>query len=90
MKYSIKAKGSDLKITVEQAGSKQAQLMEELKECAEGRCSCPTPQYGKLESIEIKPSNDKVDIALKAKPGEKIDQVDIDKCLEHTAKKIGV
>lgn len=89
MKYSIKAKGADLKISVEQVGGKQAQLMQELKECAEGRCSCPTPQYEKLESIKIVPGSDKVDIALKAKPGEKIDQADIDKCLEQTSKKIG-
>ncbi len=89
MKYSIKTKGSDLKISVEQVEGKQAQLMEELKECAEGRCSCPTPQYSKLESIQIKPSADGVDIALKAKAGEKIDQADIAECLDHTAKKVG-
>ncbi len=88
MKYSIKAEGSDLRIAVEKVGGKQAQLTEELKECAEGRCSCPTPQYGKLESIEIRPGSDKVEIALKAKPGEKIDQTDIEKCLEHTVKKV--
>ncbi len=87
MKYLIKPEGSDLKITVEQLGDKQAALMEELKACAEGRCSCPTPQYSKLEAIDIKPGTDKVEIALKAKPGEKIDQADIAKCLEETTTK---
>ncbi len=89
MKYSIQKKASELKITVEDARDKQSRLIEELKECAEGRCSCPTPQYAKLEAIEIQQAADKVEIALKAKRGEKIDQADIDKCLEHTAKKIG-
>ncbi len=88
MKYSIESKGSDVKITVEQVGNKQSGLMAEFKECAEGRCSCPTPQYAKVEAIEIKPGRDRVDIALKAKPGQEIDQADINKCLEHTAKKV--
>ncbi len=89
MKYSIKHEGSDLNITVQQLGDKQAALMEELKACAEGRCSCPTPQYSKLQAIDIKPGTDKVEIALKPKPGEKIEQADIAKCLDHTAKKLG-
>lgn len=89
MKYSIKEEGSDLKIAVEQIGGKQSQVLQELKECAEGRCSCPTPQYDKLEAIEINAGNDKIDIGLKAKAGQKIDESDINKCLEHTAKKVG-
>ena len=88
MKYSIKEKGSGLDITVEGIGDKQPKLMAELNECAEGRCSCPTPQYSKVEAIQIKPGNDKVDITLKAKPGEKIDPADISKCLDATAYKI--
>ncbi len=88
MNYSIEEKDSGLKITAEQLGDKQSQLMKELKKCAEGHCSCPTPQYAKLESIEVKPGVEKVEIALKAKPGEKIDQADINRCLEEMSKKL--
>jgi hypothetical protein len=87
MKYTIESEGGNVNITIEKVGGYQKRLMEELKECAEGRCSCQTPEYKKVESMQVKPEGDKVDITLKAKAGEKIDQGDINKCLEHTTKK---
>ncbi len=86
--YSVKGDGSSVKITVEEVGSKQAELMKEFNECAEGRCSCPTAQYAKVESMQITPGEDRLSITLKAKPGEEIDQADINKCLEHTTRKV--
>ena len=61
-------------------------MLESLQECAEGQCECPTPQYGKLDSIEILPDADSVSIELKAKKGETIKQSDIERCLEYTAR----
>ena len=88
MRYSVKGDGSNVKILVEDVGAKQAELMKELNECAEGRCSCPTPQYAKVESMQITPGRNQLIITLKAKPGEEIDQVDINTCLEHTTQKV--
>lgn len=88
MKYSIKPDSTGLSISVQQVGTKQKQLLEEFKECAEGRCTCPTTQYGKVESIEIAPGPDKIDIKLKAQAGQQIEQDDIEKCLEHTTAKV--
>ena len=88
MRYSVKGDGSNLKILVEDVGAKQAELMKELNECAEGRCSCPTPQYAKVESMQITPGSDQLTITLKAKPGQEIDQEDINRCLEHTTQKV--
>jgi len=88
MKYSIESQGDDVTITIEQVGDKQVELMAEFNECAEGRCTCPSPQYAKVEAIRIKPTTGKIDISLTAKPGEKIDHADIAKCLEHTTKKV--
>jgi len=70
MKYSVQGDGSNLKITVKEVGDKQADLMKELNECAEGRCSCPTPQYAKVQEIRVAPSADQVIVTLTAKPGE--------------------
>lgn len=58
MKYSVEGDGTNVKITVKAGGTKQADLMKELKECAEGRCSCPTPQYANVQTIQIAPSAD--------------------------------
>jgi hypothetical protein len=88
MEYSIEGDGSDVTITVKAVGANQADLIKELHECAEGRCSCPTPQYAKVESIQVAPAEGQVVIILKSKPGEWIEQGDIDKCLEHAAQKV--
>ena len=88
MKYSVKPDASGLNIRVEQVGTKQKELLEEFKECAEGRCTCPTAQYGKLESIEIAPGPDRIDIKLKAQAGQTIEQGEIETCLEHTTAKV--
>jgi len=52
MKYAVVGVGSDLTITVKAVGANQAHLMKELNQCAQGRCSCPTTQYAKVESMQ--------------------------------------
>jgi hypothetical protein len=88
MNYSVKGDGSTVNITVKEVGNKQADLMKELNECAEGRCSCPTPQYAKVQKMQIASTADQLVVTLTAKPGETIDQADIDKCLDHTTRKV--
>ncbi|HLY24001.1 MAG TPA: hypothetical protein VKT83_16160 [bacterium] len=88
MKYSVEGDGSNIKITVKAVGTKQADLMNGLNECAEGRCSCPTPQYAKVQTMQVAPSADQVIVTLTAKPGETIDQADISTCLDHTTRKV--
>jgi hypothetical protein len=88
MKYSVEGDGADVKITVGEVGSKRAELIKELNECAEGRCSYPTAQYSKVVSMQIALEKDQLSITLKAKPGEKIDRGGINKCLEHTTQKV--
>jgi hypothetical protein len=88
MKYRVEGDGSNIKITVEEVGTEQADLLEEFNECAEGRCSCPTTQYEKVASMQIAPGKDQLSITLTAKPGETIDRDDINTCLEHTTRKV--
>ena len=70
MKYTIKGKAEGLDITLEQLGGSQRRVLESLQACAEGKCSCPTSQYGKLDSIRISPGSDTVSIELKARKGD--------------------
>lgn len=85
MKYSVAGNKSTLRIEIESDGEKQHKLMEALQECAEGRCTCPTNQYEKLQAIDIAPGAKALNVTLTAKPGEAIDRAAIDKCLEYTA-----
>lgn len=84
MKYKIKTKREVVNVEVRDVEGKEEQLLEAFQECQEGRCSCPTREYTKLESLEIKEGAGTIDLRLRAKKGEKIDQREIERCLQHT------
>lgn len=84
MKVSVQGDDQALQISLAEVGDQKAELMQSLQACAEGRCSCPTPEYAKLQSIDVQPGADGVEVTLLAKAGEQIDRAAIDQCLEHT------
>lgn len=88
VELAVHGDSSKLRITIAGAGEKQARLMEALQECAEGRCTCPTSQYEKLQAVDISRDEDQVGITLTAKTGDAIDRRAIDKCLEYIATQI--
>jgi hypothetical protein len=89
VKHTIETTREGLRITASPGPEKQQALVEELAKCAAGTCSCPTPQYSKVQSIDVSAQATGVTVDLKVKPGEDIDVADIETCLEHTAKVIG-
>jgi hypothetical protein len=54
---------------------KQRELVEEFAKCAAGTCSCPTPQYEKVQSIDVSAQATGVTVNLKVKPGEAIERL---------------
>jgi hypothetical protein len=89
MKHAIETTSQGLRISASVSPEKQKALLEEFAKGAAGTCSCPTPQYGKVQSIDVKPQPAGVTVDLQVKPGEAIDVADIEQCLKHTAKQIG-
>ena len=45
-----------------------AELLEAFAECHEGGCSCPTDEYLKVATMEVRPTEDRIAIRLEAKP----------------------
>jgi hypothetical protein len=88
IKFAVQGDGAKLHITISGAAGKQAELSNALQECAEGRCTCPTSQYEKLQSVDISQNDDKVQVTLTAKAGEAIERQAIDRCLEYTASQV--
>jgi hypothetical protein len=86
--FTVTEDAAKLHIRIEEVGSRQAQLLQALQECKEGRCTCPTNQYERLDAIEITPGDTAIDITLTPKAGESIDRQVIDRCLEYTADKL--
>lgn len=85
--YRIKQQATGLEIEVDVAEDQQPRLLEAFRECQEGRCSCPTDEYQKLESLEIRPDQAGIKLHLRPKPGTRFDPAEIDRCLRHTVTK---
>ena len=88
MKYKIESKGNETNIKISETKGKQKKLLEAFQECQEGRCSCPTEEYSKLNSLDIENDENSISLKLKSKPGKNLDKGEISKCLEYTKKKV--
>lgn len=88
MKRIIKGHSEGLTVEVSEIGDQQEGLLSEFQACQEGRCSCPTNEYEKLESLEIAKSARGISLRLKAKAGRVFDSGEIEKCLDHADKKL--
>ena len=83
-KAEIKKHDSGLDISVEQVGDSQRTLLDAFQECQEGRCSCKTSEYEKLEAIDVQPVGDGIQIRLRPRSGESIDEAAVQDCLDYT------
>jgi hypothetical protein len=88
MKYRIDEKVNGIDISVADVKDKKEKLLEAFRECQEGRCSCPTEEYKKLDSLEIEQSGDGIRLRLKSRHGEPIDKSEIEKCLDYTVERV--
>ena len=89
MKHTIEQTDQGLRIRAAVGREKQKALLDEFGKCAAGTCACPTPQYQKLESMQVSSQEGVITVELRAKAGEIVDVADIETCLDHTAKQIG-
>ncbi len=88
MKYKIDEKENGIGISVTDVKGRKDELLEAFRECQEGRCSCPTDEYKKLDSLEIEQNEEGIRLHLKSRRGEKIDKSEIEKCLDHTGERV--
>ena len=88
MKYKVESAENEVNVEVTEPQGKQEQLLQAFQECQEGRCTCPTQEYSKLDSLEIESDEDTIKLKLKSKPDVKFDESEIGKCLEYTKEKV--
>ena len=89
-KYRISSRPRGLRINITDAAGSEQQLLSALQECKDGRCSCPTPEYGKLASMHVTSARGEVQIDLQAKPGAEVAPDAVRTCLDYTIDKLGV
>ena len=88
MKRTIKSNAEGLTIEVSDIAGQEKRLLDEFQACQDGRCTCPTDEYEKLDTLEIHDSEGKIGLRLKAKPGRVFDEAEIEKCLDHAKRKL--
>ena len=88
MKYKIESAENEVNIEVTETKGKQKKLLQAFQECQEGRCTCPTQEYSKLDSLEIEGDEDTIRLKLISKSNVKFDESEIGKCLEYTKGKV--
>ena len=88
MKYKIDEKENGIGISVTDVKDRKNELLEAFRECQEGRCSCPTEEYKKLDSLEVEQNGEGIQLHLKSRHGEKINKSEIERCLDHTAERV--
>ena len=85
IEFKVVASGDALRIGITGLGDRKPEVLNALQECAQGRCTCPTSQYEKLQSVDVTAGAEDIQVALVPKAGETIDREAIDRCLEYTA-----
>ena len=88
MKYEIKEDDTHIKISIDEIDDQRRELLKAFQECQEGRCTCPTTEYEKLDKLEINESENGMTMNLKAKDGMKFDKSNLEKCLEYTKEQV--
>jgi len=86
MNHEVGKRNDGLDIMITDVEGKEGQLLEAFQECQEGRCSCPTNEYKKLESLRVEVGEGKIDLRLTAKSGQALDEAEIERCLDYTEK----
>jgi hypothetical protein len=89
MRHEVAKRSNGLDIKITEIEGKEGQLLEAFEDCQAGRCSCPTDEYEKLESLQVEVADGKIDLQLTAKPGHVLDEDEINRCLDYTKKQAG-
>ena len=88
MKSKITKNENGIDIDITDVEGKKEKLIEAFQECSEGRCTCPTQEYEKVEKLDIIDAENSIQLSIKSKVDETIDTKEIERCLEYTKKRV--
>lgn len=88
MDYKMSKTEKGLNIILEVSNDNKTKLLEEFSNCQQGKCSCPTEEYKKLESLTVENFENKISLTLKPKADQNFDINEINKCLSYTLNKV--
>jgi len=88
MKSKITKNKDGIAIDISELNGEKEKLLEAFQECSEGRCTCPTQEYEKVETLNIAGSDKTIQLSIKSKENTVIDTEEIEKCLVYTKDKM--
>jgi hypothetical protein len=80
MEIKSNQSGTSLIVNLENVSDKNA-VLETIQGCADGNCACSTDEYQKVETMQILPGPDSIQLNIEVKAGEVIDPNCISECL---------
>lgn len=87
-KYKMNANKKGIDIHIEEVEGQEAELLEAFETCQQGKCSCPTEEYKKLESMAVEGKEGSIQIQLTAKADQELDANEIERCLDYTTRQV--
>ena len=88
MKSKITKNKNGIDINVTERNGEKEKLLEAFQECSEGRRTCPTQEYEKVETLNILGTDKTIQLSIKSKENSVINTKEIEKCLEYTKDKV--
>ncbi len=88
MDSQITRNSHGITIQITDLEDKKDALLEAFQECSEGRCTCPTEEYKKVEKMDVQDADDALQLSITAKDDQEIDTQEIEKCLAYTKKRV--
>ena len=90
MKSELKKKDEHVIINISEIGDDKDLILKSLYDWKDGKCSCPTNEYEKLETLDINSDDNlqEIIVDLGPKKDERIAISDIENCLNYTASQI--
>lgn len=86
--YQINSDGSKINITISIDNNRE-NLLNNFELCKQGKCSCPTDEYKKLESLDIMEKEGVILLGLTPKSHNNFNIKEIEKCLEFSMNRKG-
>ena len=84
VEYRIEKTDDGIQIELDGTQDQKSELLDAFQECQEGRCSCPTQEYRKLESLDVATDDDSISLRLHSKEGQELEVSEIEKCIDYT------
>ncbi|MDX1690910.1 MAG: hypothetical protein R3290_07800 [Acidimicrobiia bacterium] len=77
----VRSRGNDLEVDIPDPGPARAAIADTLQRCCEGRCSCPTEEVRKVDSLDVEDGTGSLHLTFHPRSGERLDVVEIDRAV---------